>query len=75
MSMPPRTLGERGHVVLVEHQCERCGWTASVDGRTLPVTFPTEPEARAAVASEAVRLDGIAYALLRRVRRDLRRKQ
>jgi hypothetical protein len=74
MSMPPRTLGERGHVVCVE-RCGRCGWIASVDGRTLPATFPTEPEARAAVASERVRLDGIALALLRRVRRDLRRKQ
>lgn len=74
MSMPPRTLGERAHVVCVV-RCEPCGWTASVDGRTLPVTFPTELEARAAVASERVRLDGIALSLLRRVRRDLRRKQ
>jgi hypothetical protein len=74
MALAPRTLGDRGHVVLVD-RLEGGRWIASIDGRTLPETFPSEGDARAAAAAERFRLDGISGALLRRLRRGLRRKQ
>jgi hypothetical protein len=74
MSLPPHTIGDHNHVVLVE-PVERRRWSVTIDGRTLPPRFRSEPEARAAAATETERLEGIAFGLLRRVRRGLRRKQ
>lgn len=75
MSMPPRTLGEGGrHRVRVDPR-EGSRWSVTVDGGALAGTFASEQEARAAAAAEALRRDALAGALLRRVRRSLRRKQ
>jgi hypothetical protein len=73
MSLPPRTFGERGHAVIVRRDGSR--WAVTIDGRVLSGTFASEPEARSAGDAERLRLDGISAALLRRVRRSLRRKQ
>ncbi|WP_242343380.1 hypothetical protein [Anaeromyxobacter terrae] len=72
--MPPRTLGDRGHLVRVA-PLEGRGFAVTVDGGALAATFSSEPEARAAASAEALRLDAVAGALLRRLRRGLRRKQ
>jgi hypothetical protein len=72
--LPPHSFGEHRHVVLVDRADGGC-WVAMIDGRPLGPTFRSESEARGAAATEELRLDGIAHALLRRVRRNLRRKQ
>jgi hypothetical protein len=73
MAMPPRSLGDRGHLVRVD-PLENGGWAVTVKGGVV-ATFSSEPEARATAAQETLRLDAVAGALLRRVRRGLRRKQ
>ncbi|WP_143828036.1 hypothetical protein [Anaeromyxobacter sp. Fw109-5] len=70
--MPPRSLGDRGHLVRVD-PLEAGGWAVVVKGGVV-ATFSSEPEARASAERETLRLDAVAGALLRRVRRGLRRK-
>lgn len=50
-------------------------WRVTVDGRLLSPSFVSEREAREAGAAEGARLDGVAHALLIRVRRGLNRKR
>lgn len=74
MALPPHGFGDRGlHGVTV---ARRGGgrWAAVVDGCPLGDGFGTEQEARLAAAARVLRLEGTAYALLRRVRRGLLRK-
>ncbi len=60
--------------VLLE-QVEERRWRVTIEGRALPSRFASEHEAREAGSAEGVRLDGIARALLIRVRRGLNRKR
>jgi hypothetical protein len=60
---------------VVVQQLETNRWVVTVGGRAFSQTFPSEPEARAAGEEERLRLDALGSALLRRVRRNLRRKQ
>ena len=73
MGMPPRSLGDRGHLVRVD-RLENGGWAVTVNGGAV-ATFSSEPEARGTAAQETLRLDAEAGALLRHLRRGLRRKQ
>lgn len=50
-------------------------WRVTIDGHALSTRFASEREARDAGAAERVRLDGVARALLVRVRRGLHRKR
>lgn len=50
-------------------------WRVTIDGHALSSSFASEREARDAGAAEGLRLDGIARALLTRVRRGLSRKR
>lgn len=74
MGLPPRAFGERAPEVEVR-QVGPARWAATIDGRPLPRIFPSERDARAATDAERLRLDALGWALLRRVRRGLRRKQ
>lgn len=73
MSLPPRSFGDRrGHSVVVG-PCDGGGWTAVVDGGRASASG-SERAARVAAAEEVLRLEATAHALLRRIRRGLRRK-
>lgn len=74
MALPPCAIGDRSHTVLVEGVCDE-RWRVHVDGRLLPPTFTSEVGARDAATVEVIRLDAIAYALLRRLRAASSRKQ
>jgi hypothetical protein len=74
MALPPRWLGDRGEHAVIVARRGGDAWAAFVDGRLLGVGFGTEGEARLAAAEQVLRYDGLAHALLRRVRRGLWRK-
>lgn len=74
MALPPHSLGTRVHAVRLERVDEQ-RWRVTVDQHALSATFPSEPEARNAMAAEVVRLDAVALALLRRTRSRFTRKQ
>jgi hypothetical protein len=74
VALPPRWFGDRGERGVTVARRGGGGWAAVVDGRPLGDGFGTEQEARLAVASQVLRREGTAYALLRRVRRGLLRK-
>lgn len=74
MALAPQGFGGRGrHAVVVERRTSGA-WTALVDGHPLPGAFESERAARLAVAARVRHLDATELALLRRVRRSLRRK-
>jgi hypothetical protein len=50
-------------------------WGVTLGGRSLPLTFASEAEARDTGGAEVVRLDAISLALLRRIRSSLNRKR
>jgi hypothetical protein len=50
-------------------------WRVTIDERALSANFASDLEARHAMAAEVVRLDAVAFALLRRTRSRLTRKQ
>lgn len=62
------------HIVLTE-RLDAQRWRVMVDGHALSSSFESERDAREAGATEGARRDGIARALLLRVRRGLSRKR
>ena len=74
MGLPPHSFGTRAHSVRPERVGEQ-RWRVIIDERPLSPIFVSEGEAREAGTAEAVRLDAVALALLRRVRAGLNRKR
>jgi hypothetical protein len=74
MALPPLSFGTRVHAVRLERVTGH-EWRVTIDEHALPATFASELEARHAMAAEVVRLDAVAFALLRRTRSRLTRKQ
>ena len=73
VALPPHSFGNRSRAVRLDAVDEQ-RWCVTIDGIRLPVLFISERAAREAGASEVVRLDGLARAMLRHIRAGLRRK-
>ncbi len=74
VALPPHSFGMRARAVTLE-RVDVQQWRVTVGGRLLSSSFVSEREARDAGAAERARLDGVARALLTRVRRGLNRKR
>ncbi len=73
MALPPHSFGTRSRAVRLD-AVDGQRWCVTIDEVRLPALFTSERAAREAGAAEIVRLDGLARALLHRIRSGLRRK-
>lgn len=74
MALPPRSLGTRVRPTRIQ-RVDAQRYRVTVGERALSRAFDSADEAREAAMAEAVRLDAMALALLRRIRSRSSRKQ